>query len=148
MFARARLQPGSERYKAYYAMRPENEAKDNLFRAQPGLLSPDAKYADPMLFAAPEASFTLTDAMHAMVEGEPAPQKVSLPENPARTEFVKSLTCYFGALDVGITELKPEHVYSHIGRGPGEWGGRIGSRAQIRHRFHRRNGLRDHGNST
>ncbi len=80
MFARARLQPGSERYKAYYAMRPENEAADNLFRAQPGLLSPDAKYADPMLFAAPEASFTLTDAMHVMVEGEPASQKVSLPE--------------------------------------------------------------------
>ena len=131
MFARARLQPGSERYKAYYAMRPENEAVDNLFRAQPGLLSPDAKYADPMLFAAPEASFTLTDAMHVMVEGEPASQKVSLPENPARTEFVKSLARYFGALDVGITELKPEHVYSHIGRGPGEWGAPL----EVEHKY-------------
>jgi ferredoxin len=123
MFARARLQPGSERYKAYYAMRPENEVLDNLFRAQPGLLSPDAKHADPILFAAPEASFTLTEVMHAMVEGKPAPEQIGLPENPARTEFVKSLAKYFGALDVGVTELKPEHVYSHIGRGPGEWGG-------------------------
>ena len=121
MFARARLQPGNERYKAYYDMRPENEAKDKLFRAQPGLLSPNAKYADPMLFAAPEASFSLTDAMHVMVEGEPAPQQVTLLENPARTAFVKSLAKYFGALDVGVTELKPEHVYSHIGRGPGAW---------------------------
>ena len=131
MFARARLEPRSERYKAYYAMRPENEAKDNLFRAQPGLLSPDAKYADPMLFAAPEASFTLTEAMHAMVEGQPAAQKASLPENPARTEFVKSLAHYFGALDVGITKLRPEHVYSHIGRGPGEWGAPL----EVEHKY-------------
>ena len=131
MFARARLQPGSERYKTYYAMRPEYEAVDNLFRAQPGLLSPDAKYADPLLFAAPEASFTLTDAMHTMVEGEPAAQKVSLPDNPTRTEFVKSLARYFGALDVGITELKPEHVYSHIGRGPGKWGGEL----EVEHKY-------------
>jgi ferredoxin len=131
MFARARLQPGSDRYKAYYAMRPEKETKDNLFRAQAGLLSPNAKYADPVLFAVPKASFTLTEAMHAMVEGEPALETVNLPENPARTEFVKSLTKYFGALNVGITELKPEHVYSHIGRGPGEWGAPL----EVEHKY-------------
>jgi ferredoxin len=131
MFARARLQPRSERYKAYYAMRPENKEKDELFRAQPGLLSPDAKHADPMLFAASEASFTLTDSMHAMVEGEPASQKISLPKNPARTEFVKSMARYFGALDVGVTGLRPEHVYSHIGRGPGEWGGAL----EVEHKY-------------
>ena len=131
MFARARLQTGSERYQAYYAMRPGNEALDNLFRAQPGLLSPDAKYADPMLFAASKSSFTLTDAMHAMVEGEPALQKTSLPNNPARTEFVKSLAHYFGALEVGITILRPEHVYSHIGRGPGEWGAPL----EVEHKY-------------
>lgn len=131
MFARARLKPGSERYKAYYAMRPENEARDDLFRAQPGLLSPDAKYADPMLFASPESSFTLTDAMHVMVEGKPAEKKVPLPDNPARSEYVKSLARYFGALDVGITELQPEHVYSHIGRGPGEWGAAL----EVEHKY-------------
>lgn len=131
MFARARLQPGSDRYKAYYTMRPEYEAKDQLFRAQPGLLSPDSKYADRILFAVPEASFTLTDAMHVMVEGEPIPEQVALPENPTRTEFVKSLACYLGALDVGITVLKPEHVYSHIGRGPGEWGAPL----EVEHKY-------------
>ncbi len=51
--------------------------------------------------------------------------------NPARTEFVKSLTRYFGALDIGITELKPEHVYSHIGRGPGEWGAPL----EVEHKY-------------
>ena len=131
MFARARLKPGSERYRAYYDMRPENEVKDNLFRAQPGLLSSKAKLADPVLFAVPEASFTLTETMHAMVEGIPAVEKVALPENPVRTGFIKSLAKYFGALEVGVTELKPEHVYSHIGRGSGTWGTSL----QVEHKF-------------
>ncbi len=131
MFARARLQPGSENYRAYYAMRPENEAKDDLFRSQPGLLSADAKLSDPMLFAIPEASFTLTEAMQSMVEGGPAKDKVPLPDNPKRTEQVKSLARYFGALDVGITELRPEHVYSNVGRGPGEWGAPL----EVEHRY-------------
>ena len=82
MFARARLKPGSETYKSYYAMRPENEASDNLFRAQPGLLSPRARNADPVIFAVPNASFTLTEAMHCMVDGEPTPEIAPLPENP------------------------------------------------------------------
>lgn len=131
MFARARLEPGSERYKAYYKLRPGNEPKDDLFRSQPGLLSPQAKYADEIMFAMPEASFTLTDAMHVMVEGDPAPKEVNLPDNPRRTHFVKSLARYFGAIEVGITRLKPEHVYSHIGRGPGEWGGAL----EVEHQY-------------
>ncbi len=41
------------------------------------------------------------------------------------TDFLKSLARFYGALDVGITELKPYHVYSHIGRGTGEYGDAI-----------------------
>ena len=122
MFARARLRPGSANYKSYYSLRPENESSDNLFRAQPGLLSVRARYADPVIFALPDASFALTESLHVMVDGDPAPEIVSLPENPSRTELVKSLTRYFGALDVGVARLKPEHIYSHIGRGSGEYG--------------------------
>ncbi len=125
MFARARLQPGSANYNSYYSLRPENESSDSLFRAQPGLLSPRARHADPLIFALPNASFTLTESMHVMVDGNPAPEVVSLPENPSRTELVKRLTRYFGALDVGVTRLKPEHIYSHIGRGSGEYGAPI-----------------------
>ena len=130
-FARARLQPGSENYKAYYAMRPGNEEQDNLFRAQPGLLSPQAKYADPLIFALPEASFTLTEAMHVMVDGASAKSKTQLPVNPARTELVKSIARYFGALEVGITELKPEHIYTHIGRGAGMYGAPV----ELEHKY-------------
>jgi ferredoxin len=125
MFARARLQPGSADYKSYYALHPENEAIDNLFRSKPGLLASNSRYADPVIFAVPKASFTLTETMHGMVDGDPSAEVTPLPENPALTELVKSLTRYLGAVQVGITSLRPEHVYSHIGRGSGEYGAPI-----------------------
>jgi len=41
------------------------------------------------------------------------------------TSMIKKLTRYYGAVSVGITELRPYHLYSHIGRGTGEYGARI-----------------------
>jgi reductive dehalogenase len=131
MFARARLVPGTDRYAEYYRIRPANESLDDRWRERPGLLSPDAHHADPLLFAAPAASFALTEAMHAVVDGTPAPGTAPLPDNPGRTEFVKGLARYFGALDVGVTELRPYHVYSHIGRGAGEYGAPL----PVEHRY-------------
>jgi ferredoxin len=47
------------------------------------------------------------------------------------TSYLKNLARYYGALDVGITELKPYHVYTHIGRGSGIYGAPI----SIEHSF-------------
>ncbi|MGB5844054.1 MAG: 4Fe-4S dicluster domain-containing protein [Anaerolineales bacterium] len=124
MFARARLNPGSPNYQAYYEMRPENQKIDDNTRSKPGLLSPDAKLANEFLFASPEASFTLTEVMGEMVAGKPAERKITLPINEM-TGYIKGLAGFYGALDVGITELHPYHVYSHIGRGPGIYGAEI-----------------------
>jgi reductive dehalogenase len=41
------------------------------------------------------------------------------------TTYVKGLVRYLGAQQVGIAELKPYHVYSHIGRGSGVYGAAI-----------------------
>jgi reductive dehalogenase len=130
MFARAHLTPGSPQYQAYYAMRPQNKANDDQTRGKPGLLSLDAELADPYLFAAPAGSFTLTEAMHAAVDGEVASQQHTLPPDQM-TAYIKDLARYFGALDVGITELKPYHIYSHIGRGSGEYGAPV----ELNHRY-------------
>jgi hypothetical protein len=35
------------------------------------------------------------------------------------TDFIKALAVYHGALDVGICELQPYHIYSHIGGAAG-----------------------------
>jgi reductive dehalogenase len=124
VFARARLVPGSPEYEAYYAMRPGNRAVDDEIRALPGLLSLTASKANPLAFASAEASFCLTGALREEVDG---PVAAVRPELTAAqmTSYVKNSVRYYGAYTVGITELQPYHVYSHIGRGSGEYGAPI-----------------------
>jgi hypothetical protein len=124
MFARARLAPGSPEYQAYYAMQPENKAGDDHTRSKPGLLSLKAALANPFLFASPNASFELTAALRQAVDGPVSSEHYTL-QVGKMTRFMKSLAVYYGALDVGIAELEPYHVYSHIGRGTGVYGAPI-----------------------
>jgi len=124
MFARVRLIPGSSEYAAYYAMRPENRATDDRTRALPGLLSLTASKANPLAFASAEASFCLTGALRGEVDG-PVAQVRSKLTAAQMTSYIQSLTRYYGAYTVGITELQPYHVYSHVGRGRGDYGAPI-----------------------
>jgi len=124
MFARARLIPGSPEYVAYYAMRPENQASDDRTRALPGLLSPKASKAHPLAFASAQASFSLTEALREEVDGPVSPPRSTLTA-AQMTPYIKGLAHYYGAYTVGITELRPYHVYSHIGRGSGIYGAPI-----------------------
>jgi len=121
MFARARLVPGGPEHEAYYAMRPENQAADDEIRALPGLLSLTASKANPLAFASAEASFCLTGALREEVDGPVAPDRSNFTA-AQMTSFIKHLARYYGAYTVGITELQPYHVYSHIGRGSGGYG--------------------------
>jgi len=124
IFARFRLEPGSPEYESYYRMRPENQSVDDLTRSKPGLNSPQSLYWDPYLGASVDASFTLTEAMNKAVDGVPA-EVACIPSSLEMTAYIKALTKYYGALHVGITELKPYHVYSHVGRGSGVYGSPI-----------------------
>jgi len=121
IFARARLEPGTANYNSYYQTHPEHQAQDDQSRAQPGLLSPRAKFTSPLHTASAVGSFYLTEALREAVDGLPAADQVdNSPQDFTRA--VKYLAVYFGALDCGITKLKPYHVYSHIGRGSGVYG--------------------------
>lgn len=124
MFARARLVPGSPNYEAYYALRPAHQAGDDRTRSLPGLMGPDASEANPAVFAATEVTFDLIDTLRGEVEGPPTAERTEM--DPARMAAVlKGLARYWGAHSVGITELEPYHVYTHIGRGSGVYGAPI-----------------------
>ncbi|MBT3714019.1 MAG: hypothetical protein HOG15_11770, partial [Anaerolineae bacterium] len=124
MFARANLKSGTPEYESYYALHPEDKLTDDGSRDKPGLLSPQSKFFDPILFTAPNASFALTSALRDAVDGTPASEKIAL--TPIEiTAYIKEMTHYFGALDVGITPLQPYHIYSHTGRGVGIYGAPI-----------------------
>jgi ferredoxin len=130
VFARARLQPGTPRYEEYYHENPEHKKPDDRTRTRPGLLSSGSKYANLYAFSSANSSFGLIDYLQGQVEGSPAPEQQPFTPQEA-TAMVKGLAHYYGALDVGITELQPYHVYSHIGRGSGEYGAEI----PLEHRY-------------
>ena len=130
IFARARLEPGSEDYQRYYEKHPQHKEPDEQARSQPGLLNPAAKLADHLHSAAAAGSFTLTEALREAVDGPPG--KDPYPADPELfTCAVKKLAFFYGALDCGVATLKPSHIYSHIGRGSGTYGDTI----QLDHPF-------------
>lgn len=121
MFARARLRPESAEFESYYAMRPENRAADDRTRALPGLLSPDSELYEPVMFAAAEACFEITERLRLMVDGPVADHR--LDKRPGDwSSVVKDLVHFLGAVHVGVTPLRPYHIYSNVGRGTGNWG--------------------------
>jgi hypothetical protein len=124
MFARWRLVPGSPQFESYYAMRPKNRASDDQSRALPGLLSLTASKANPLAFASAEASFCLTRVLREEMDGPVAPVRSEVTA-AQMTHYIKNMARYYGAYTVGITELQPHHIYSHIGRGSGEYGAPI-----------------------
>ena len=129
-FARARLEPGTANYQAYYAMHPENKKVDDRTRSLPGLLSPEASAYNSLAFASTDASFGLTEVLRGVVNGSVNPEQLEV-DPASMTSFVKDLTRYYGAHTVGISELQPYHIYSHIGRGSGEYGAPI----ELAHQF-------------
>ncbi|HSR32005.1 MAG TPA: reductive dehalogenase domain-containing protein [Anaerolineae bacterium] len=130
MFARADLEPGSRNYETYYTLRPENRASDDKTRALPGLLSPNASEANRLVFDATHATFDMIKTLHVDAD-RPATSEETRVAPSAITDYIKGLATYWGAHTVGVTELKPYHVYTHIGRGHDQYGASI----NLEHRY-------------
>jgi reductive dehalogenase len=129
MFSRARLEPGSDRFEAYYAEKPEHREADDRFRAEPGLLKPGSSYYDPFMFAAADASFETIAELHSMVDGPVAREPE--PADPGEiSDFIRGWKVKLGAVDVGITELRNYHKYTTVGRGE-----QYGQTVRLDHRY-------------
>jgi ferredoxin len=130
MFARGLLVPGSPEYESYYQMHPEHKKGDDLTRSKPGLLSFGSKYFNPLLYASSEGSFFMTGALREAIDGPVYEHPYDF-DAQSMSDFVKNLAKFYGALDAGIAELLPYHVYSHVGRGSGKYGEPI----QVEHKY-------------
>lgn len=123
MFSRKELIPGTENYKAYYKKYPEREDLDYQFRKEPGLLSSESAYFHEEAFRQAKEYFTRIKPLHNKITGNVNPKRSNLPSNEF-TIAIKNRTLELGALDVGITNTRPYHFYSHKGRGA-EYGNKI-----------------------
>ena len=144
VFARNRsLPPGSEQYKAYYAMRPEYEQYDADRRAKggtlghPGLIDKPkdrpnvaatlASLAIPLSFSTPEK---YNPSAHPEFKGQ---QVKMSPEEASKR--IKGYTLNLGADLVGITEINPLWVYSKRGEifheNWNDWGAEI----ELNHKY-------------
>ncbi|MBN2601900.1 MAG: 4Fe-4S dicluster domain-containing protein [Candidatus Marinimicrobia bacterium] len=116
MFSRAELRPGSAEYDHYYRNHPGQKAPDDRFRQKPGLLSPDTQFFYPEYFSEARRLFDQIAARRDEVDGPVQLQKKSL--SPAEaTRTLKKKILEAGAHSVGITQLKPYHLYAVSGRG-------------------------------
>jgi len=129
MFARYVLAPGSERFADYYAANPDKLAADERFRRLPGVLADGASAYEPLLFAAANACFDTVRPLRAVVDGEIASRRVAVDAGQV-TDFLARWISRLGAHSFGVTELREEHLYSHVGRGEG-----YGEPVSLSHRF-------------
>ncbi|MBD3170077.1 MAG: reductive dehalogenase [candidate division Zixibacteria bacterium] len=124
IFAREEYLPGTEKYEKYYSEHPELKDKDDRIRNLPELLEPGGKYYNPELAVKIGAKFEIIENMLERVDGEANQLPVAVDRDKMTSE-IKDLTRRLGADDVGIAELDPMFVYSHVGRGPDKWGAPI-----------------------
>jgi len=128
-----RLEPGMDEYDRYYEDHPDQRAFDERVRAMPNLASPGSRGFDPRLAAFPHALNDVVERLSRDLDEDPAPvgsERVDLePEELSRR--LKGLARHHGARLVGCTRLNPAYVYSHIARGPGDWG----SPVVLNHRY-------------
>jgi ferredoxin len=120
MFSRRLLEPGTERFAEYYRERPEKQAPDDAFRAEPGLLAKGSSAFHPFAFPAADASFWTIEKLRPYVDGLPARERVDC-DSHSVTRFLKRWTLKLGAISVGVTQLHDYHLYTTVGRGP-DWG--------------------------
>jgi len=124
MFAREEYRTGTEKYDAYYAMRPEKKEVDDKIRRLPELLAPGGQYYDPLRSEYVASQFEFQKSLTTYVDGPVNPDKQGIdPEE--MSGVLKKVTLRLGADEVGIARLNPYYVYSHVGRGPEPWGAEI-----------------------
>ncbi len=115
MFSRNELIPGTETFDNYYNRKPAYKEVDDHFRAKAGLLKPGSSQYKPIPFASADASFETIGALRKQVNG--SVNKNITKTNPDEIgQYIKNWSKKLGALDCGIAELKPYHLYSVGGR--------------------------------
>jgi reductive dehalogenase len=116
MFSRQELIPGTSRFNEYYREHPDKHVKDDLWRAEPGLLSSESLFFNRLTFASADASFEAVKLFTDLQNIDPEIGPLDLSGTDV-TRFIKAWSKKLGAVACGVTEMKDLHYYTHAGRG-------------------------------
>ena len=105
MFARAHYTPGSEAYEDYYKRFPEKKNIDDSMRHRPDLCQEGTMTYNEINSPMAASAFQFMRDILPLCEGEVAPEKVEV-DPTTMAKRIKGFAKHYGAVAVGITELK------------------------------------------
>lgn len=115
MFSRNELIPGTDTFNKYYNRKPAYKEADDYFRSKAGLLKQGSSQYKPIQFASADASFETIGALRNQVNG-PIDKHITESDPNEISRYIKNWSKKLGAVNCGITELEPNHLYSVGGR--------------------------------
>ncbi len=121
IFSREEYHEGDKKYEAYYAAHPDKKEIDDRMRRLPELIEPGGKYYNEKDATIIGSIFGAIESMLEDVDGPVCESVAPVKQNEISDE-IKKMIRRLGAVDVGIAELNPQYIYSHVGRGPEPWG--------------------------
>jgi len=124
MFSRNNLQYYPYLFKQYYKQNPEKLQVDKKIHSLPELSEKGSKFYDSYFSPLPDVVFKMLDKIAFLREGESIKQKKKFDSKKMKI-VLKKIAKFYGASDIGITELKNKYIYSYHGRQPKNWGKRI-----------------------
>jgi len=124
IFSRFDCREGAEVYEEYYARRPEYKKIDDEIRKIPDILSPLHTKKNPFLFSLASAEFNFLEHQLTQVSGRESSEKSQLSPSE-NTRIIKDVINYLGSDLCGICFINQAYVYSHVGRGPEQYGREI-----------------------
>jgi reductive dehalogenase len=124
IFSRVDLEKGTPTYEEYYSLRPDLKTKDENIHRLPDILTIKHARKNPALFALASAEFNFLESLLHLVDGKTSPHKIETSAQK-NTHIIKNIVDYFSSVQCGICINDPVYTYSHVGRGPEEYGKKI-----------------------
>ncbi|QZY57254.1 4Fe-4S dicluster domain-containing protein [Crassaminicella profunda] len=125
MFSRMNYKKGTKEYRDYYERNPNKKEIDDVLRDMPNIGGEGTATYDPINSPIMDACFRFLGDIKKLSEGEINNKKVDEIDPVTMTKKLKSLSKYYNAQLVGITEMKEYHYYSHRGRETKDYGQKI-----------------------
>jgi len=124
MFSRMALEVGSKEYNYYYDKNPDQKEVDDEIRLKPQLGAAGTATYNPILSKIPDSNFNYITDIRKLSEGIPNIEITEI-ESDYATQLFSQLALHYGAVKVGIVELKDKFIYSNRGRHKETYGDKV-----------------------